>query len=88
MKSLKRSSGRSPALESSKTKTFDFDFYGAMTLSAKEVWPDGDAPKNPTARDVILKIKAKHVTIGQFLDAWKLSPELEVFIDGEHLQLP
>lgn len=33
-------------------KLFSFRFEIEETLSVKDIWPDGDAPENPTADDV------------------------------------
>lgn len=33
-------------------KTFHIIFDGHVTFSVDDVWPDGDAPDNPTADDV------------------------------------
>lgn len=37
----------------SEKKQFHFEFTCEATLSLDEIWPDGDAPENPTAKDVI-----------------------------------
>jgi hypothetical protein len=33
-------------------KRFDFDISITATLSVDDIWPDGDAPENPTVSDV------------------------------------
>ena len=33
-------------------KSFTITFDGSATLTVDEVWPDGDAPANPTLLDV------------------------------------
>lgn len=38
-------------------KSFFFDFSGRITLTQDEIWPDGDAPENPTIEDVKQVIK-------------------------------
>jgi len=36
---------------------FAVDIDGAVTLTVEEVWPDGDAPDNPTAEDVAKRMR-------------------------------
>lgn len=33
-------------------RTCEFSFDGTVTLTEAEIWPDGDAPENWTAKDV------------------------------------
>jgi hypothetical protein len=33
-------------------KRFDFDISITATLTVDDIWPDGDAPENPTVSDV------------------------------------
>lgn len=35
-----------------KTRTFTFDITISHTFTIDELWPDGDAPENPTTRNV------------------------------------
>ncbi len=34
-------------------KKFLLTYSGSATLSIEELWPDGDAPENPTEEDVL-----------------------------------
>lgn len=63
--------------------TFDFTFSGAATLTVKEIWPDGDAPENPTVADVIARIKSRWSRTGDFIDAWYLDQDVHVKVNGE-----
>jgi hypothetical protein len=38
-------------------RTFWFEVGDEATLTVDEIWPDGDAPENPTVDDVIAHIK-------------------------------
>lgn len=35
-----------------KQPVFNVDISGYLTLTVDEIWPDGDAPENPTVEDV------------------------------------
>lgn len=39
------------------TKTFRVEIDGMVDLTVEEVWPDGDAPENPTVGDVAKRIR-------------------------------
>lgn len=62
-----------------KTLGFLFEWCGEEYLTLEEIWPDGDAPEEPTVEDVIEKIKAgggeREVLFG-----WNISPHL--LVDG------
>jgi hypothetical protein len=60
--------------------TFTVDFGGAISLSVDEIWPDGDAPENPTANDVIQRM-CEYGPKMQTLQDWRLEPV--VTLDGE-----
>ncbi len=53
---------------------FHIEWGGEADLSIKEVWPDGDAPDNPTAEDVIAVMKRSR-SINRLLLAWNLEIE-------------
>lgn len=52
------------------------------TLTVDEIWPDGDAPENPTADDVRARIDADG-DILSVIDSWNLDPytEYDVYED-------
>lgn len=43
---------------------FTFDWGGTDILTVEQVWPDGDAPENPTTDDVIKALRSR----GDFMD--------------------
>ena len=55
-------------------------------MSIDEIWPDGDAPKNPTTEDV-LKIMRDYCkgNIYHLIRDWALDKELTVIVDGREV---
>jgi hypothetical protein len=49
-----------------------------VQLEVHEVWPDDDAPRNPTAEDVVDKMRETG-TPARVLSDWGLVSELEVY---------
>jgi hypothetical protein len=65
-------------------KKFDVSFYGDFVLSTDEIWPDGDAPQNPTPKDVIEAMKQSARFKAALLDDWNLEKDLHVQVyDGK-----
>lgn len=60
--------------------TFQITISGECTLSAEDIWPDGNAPDNPTTEDVIRFMSANWGVTGLIND-WNLPCSVEV--DGE-----
>lgn len=61
-------------------KRFQIIFTVEATLDADQIWPDGDAPENPTADDVRGLIENEGGIL-QVIDDWNLagySPGYEV----------
>lgn len=61
---------------------FRITFSGCLTLNSYEIWPDGDAPPNPTARDV----RNKMINTGgkaDLLSDWNLEDDLGITIVDE-----
>jgi hypothetical protein len=58
-------------------KQFDIDILVTYRISADEVWPDGDAPPNPTAQDVIEVINNNGGPV-QIITDWNLDADLNV----------
>lgn len=61
---------------------FNFDFNGHCVLSVDEIWPDGDAPENPTAEDVKKLIENMYVSLGDFIDDWNFEDKIQLSITG------
>lgn len=41
-------------------------------LSIDEIWPDGNAPENPTAADVVAQM---HGTVDGIMSEWNITPD-------------
>jgi len=52
-------------------KKFKISYEMDTVLDVDSMWPDGDAPMNPTVDDVLQLIK-KHGGIYRVLDEWNL----------------
>lgn len=80
---------------SGRRKSVRITVSGHITLSKGQVWPDGDAPRSPTAEDVC---RSMHESIGsrdveppqgyqllEVLREWNLGDSLRmtVVVDGE-----
>jgi hypothetical protein len=48
-----------------------------VALEVEDVWPDGDAPENPTAADVA-EVMRSTGSIGRIVSEWNLWAEIEV----------
>jgi hypothetical protein len=59
-------------------KTFDVTVSGDFTLTVSEIWPDGGAPENPTAADVIAAMKANGGGTAGVIRDWNLCVDIEV----------
>jgi hypothetical protein len=64
------------ALAHARATTFTISLCGAEVLSIEEIWPDGDAPKNPTREDVAA-VLAKYSARDLILD-WGIGVDVEV----------
>lgn len=63
-------------------KPFHVAIEGVWMLNVGQVWPDGDAPENPTAEDVLEQMRA-YGDVRAIIGDWNLVPELTV--DGKAL---
>jgi hypothetical protein len=64
-------------------KSFTITFDGSATLTVDEVWPDGDAPANPTLLDVMRAIRKSTFSESDLIEKWNLSEEILVHVgDG------
>ena len=64
------------------TKKFTVCYTLEVTLSIEDLWPDGDAPDNPTEEDVEALIESDG-GFPQIIDDWSLDDagEYSVFVD-------
>lgn len=62
---------------------FHFSITHYSSLSVEEIWPDGDAPENPTVDDV-LKVIEKYGGKMRVLSDWNLDADLDLDVsDGK-----
>lgn len=52
---------------------------GTVTLTEDEIWPDGDAPKNPT-RDDVEKLIRESGPLDRVLRDWSLDLDLQLYV--------
>lgn len=62
-------------------KAFTFNVSGEIRLHADEIWPDGDAPDDPTVEDVLDSIEDNYGDPGSWLCDWDLETNLVVDIE-------
>lgn len=67
------------------TKYFTIGVDGWFDLTTEDIWPDGDAPEDPSADDVIAAIKRSSYSVGNFLREWGLIEDLEVTVEGRQV---
>lgn len=67
---------------SDKQKTFTITVEGSYTLTVDEIWPDGDAPENPTREDVAAAMKKSCHSTYQLMRDWNLDDGMCVDVDG------
>lgn len=69
-------------------KSFTISFVGSATLTVDEVWPDGNAPANPTLLDVMREIRKSTFSESDLIEKWNLSEDITVHVgDGHDSQL-
>jgi hypothetical protein len=67
--------------EENKRPMFHFSIAADISLSVEEIWPDGDAPENPTIEDV-LEVIAKCGGRMRVIRDWNLHHELTMDVSG------
>lgn len=68
---------------SERDSLFSFAFEGEVELSTSDIWPDGDAPPNPTAQDVVERIQARWRRMDGFLRDWNLADDVHLYVNSE-----
>ena len=68
-------------------KRFVFRFEGETTLSERQIWPDGDAPKNPTPQDVARAVRRTSAgrpyrSAVHLASEWGIDHYIELEVDG------
>jgi hypothetical protein len=63
-------------------KTFNFSITCEVALDVDQIWPDGDAPQDPTVKDV-LKVIDRCGGKAKIIDDWSLIDDLTLEVsDG------
>lgn len=65
--------------ENRKVQGFNFDLQALLWLNLEQIWPDGDAPENPTAADVA-KVIEQCGGLATVIREWGLEDELTLTI--------
>lgn len=60
-------------------RCFYFEVGDEASLTVDEIWPDGDAPENPTVEDVIAEVKK--TSRFRFASEWNF--ETHVSVNGK-----
>lgn len=63
---------------------FNISIAADVYLTIKEIWPDGDAPENPTPADVKAAMEACGSKMRTLRD-WELLQDVDVSVDGEQV---
>lgn len=64
-------------------KKFTISIQGEHTLDLSEIWPDGDAPENPTSEDVVQAIEDSCSNVADLISDWNLDCEVDVYPSEE-----
>lgn len=62
-------------------KSFQFEFDGDHYLTIEQIWPDGDAPENPTVDDVIAVLQKSCGSVSRVIGDWELG--CSVLVNGK-----
>ncbi len=66
------------------SKSFTLSVSGEVSVSLNEIWPDGDAPENPTAQDVAKAIEEQGAwSLANFFNDWSLDEYFELDVTPE-----
>lgn len=65
---------------------FTISINGEVELTPEEIWPDGDAPENPTVEDVLEQMQ-KSGSKENFMSSWNLGDEIDIMVSGNDRQI-
>lgn len=65
---------------------FTISINGEVELTPEEIWPDGDAPENPTVEDVLEQMQ-KSGTKENFMSSWNLGDDIDITVSGNDRQV-
>ena len=51
---------------------------GDVALGVEDIWPDGDAPPDPTVEDVVARMQSTGCSAARLAAHWNLLDEIEV----------
>jgi hypothetical protein len=60
---------------------FQFELSADVTLEVEDIWPDGDAPENPTV-DEVLEVIRKCGGVRTVIRDWDLDNDLRLDVSG------
>jgi len=63
--------------------SFTIDFSGSVSLRVSEIWPDGDAPDNPTVEDVMDKMRDCG-SKSDLLEDWNIRDYLNISVHDDN----
>jgi hypothetical protein len=63
-------------------RSFCLEWGGSASLTVDEIWPNGDAPADPTRDDVIQAMRNSASSVSQLCRDWNLDIE-GVEVDGK-----
>jgi hypothetical protein len=64
------------------SKRFTFEIGTTLDLSADDIWPDGDAPDEPTVDDVLAVIK-QCGGARRILSDWDLDRDIDITVSDD-----
>ncbi len=67
-------------------KKWKVKFNVACELTMKQIWPDGDAPENPTSQDVIDVMQLDQHTPAELIREWNLDRNALLVVIGDGMQ--
>lgn len=56
----------------------ELSIVASLSLTADQIWPDGDWPENPTAKDVLEVMKNDASTPARLLSEWNLDDDIDM----------
>lgn len=65
----------SPSGTTTGSDVFYVSLSGCADIPVRDIWPDGDAPANPTVEDVIA-LMLKSGSLSRLIDDWNLEVEV------------
>jgi hypothetical protein len=67
------------------SEQFHFEYDGDHTLTVEELWPDGDAPENPTTEQALARVRESCSGPRDLIGDWNLG--VTVYFNGEAVWL-